>query len=261
MSDNEIFHFDESGSEGGGEASFEAFKEKMKKASAQIAGIKKEEKKHKKKEQKLVKILEKFIKYSEKKELVMLLTRALEQNIPADFLLAVIFLGNEDVQEKAGEYLLIKAPGNMEEADEKSLAFFGDNEEFSLKVRFKLDNWIKNMLIQAEDSPHKLLKNAYDVEYIEMKDETLEDDNDEEEWDDEYNRKKEKKYIEKKILKVVLIQLIIFVMRDYFEQNNITRSYEKIHELAEIIIKGILAKTKENLDRRKAIEGDVAEDI
>jgi len=261
MSDNEIFHFDETGSEGGSEASFEVFKERIKKASAQIAAIKKEEKKHKKKEQKLVKILEKFIKHSEKKELVLLLSRALEQNIPGDFLLSVILLSNNEVWEKTEEYLSLKAPANISEVDEKSLAFFGDTDELPLKARFELDNWIKNMLIQADDNPYKLLKNAYDTEYIEVKDVELEEDEEDEEWYDNYQKKKEKKYIEKKTLKTILVQLISFVIRDYLEQNDLSQSYEKIRELSEFIIKGILAKTRENLDNRKNLKGEVTEDL
>jgi len=261
MGDNEIFHFDESGSEGGSEASFEAFKEKIKKASAQIAGIKKEEKKHKKKEEKLVKLLEKFIKHSEKRELVILLTRALEQNIPADFLLSVILLSNEEVQEKAGDFLSLKAPEHPQESDEKALIFFGDDEELPLKARIELDNWIKAMLLQAEDSPHKLLKNAYDIEYTEIKNEEPEEEDEDEEWYDDYQRKKEKKYLEKKTLKVILVQLLSFIIRDYFEQNRIEHEYEKIRELSEFIIKGILARTKENLDNRKTIKGEVAEEV
>lgn len=57
------------GDEGMSEAAFEKFKERMAKAQAQIAAIKKEEKKQKKKEDELVKILLKFIKTSHKKDL------------------------------------------------------------------------------------------------------------------------------------------------------------------------------------------------
>lgn len=53
--------------EGMDEAAFEAFKEKMKRTAAQIAAIKKEEKKQKKSEQDLTAILLKFVKTSHKK--------------------------------------------------------------------------------------------------------------------------------------------------------------------------------------------------
>lgn len=264
MGDAEIFHFDESGSEGGGEASFEQFKEKFKQASQQIANIKKEEKKHKKKEDRLAKILLKFIKSSQKKELVMLLSRALEQNLPAEFLLAVILLSNQDVMEKAEDYLLLKAPENPDENDEKSLTFFGDSDEFPLKVRIELDRWIKNMMDQAFEVPQKLLKNSFDIEYIEIKRETPDDafdeDEDEESYDD-YQRKQDKKYREEKSVKIILIQLIAFVIQDYFDQKNISEPYDKIRAMAEFIIKGILMKTKEFIDDRKYLKGEVAEEL
>ncbi|MFA6991939.1 MAG: hypothetical protein WC269_01500 [Candidatus Gracilibacteria bacterium] len=266
MGDAEIFHFDEGGSEGGSEGSFEQFKEKFKQASQQIANIKKEEKKHKKKEDRLAKILLKFIKSSQKKELVMLLARALEQNLPAEFLLAVILLSNRDVMEKAEDYLLLKAPENPTEDDEKNLTFFGDSDEFPLKVRIELDHWIKNMLDQASEVPQKLLKNSFDIEYIEIKrdaqDETSEDyDDEDEESYDSYKRKQDKKYREEKTIKVILIQLIAFVIQDYFDQKDISEPYDKIRAMAEFIIKGILMKTKEFVDDRKYLKGEVAEEL
>mgnify|MGYP005669001197 CR=1 FL=1 len=60
-------------------ASFEKFKEKMKRAAAQIKAIKKEEKKRKKKEDELVKILLKFIQTSHKRDLVLVISRALHR--------------------------------------------------------------------------------------------------------------------------------------------------------------------------------------
>jgi len=91
-------------------ASFEKFKEKMRRAAAQIKAIKREETKRKKKEEELVKILLRFIKTSDKKDLVLLISRTLERNIPANFILAAVLLGNEDVQKEVGEYLMLKMP-------------------------------------------------------------------------------------------------------------------------------------------------------
>ena len=86
------------GGEGMDEGAFEAFKEKMRAAAAQIAAIKKEEKKARKKEDELLKILLKFVKSSHNTELVLLISRCLEQNIPAHFILSIVVLGNEEIQ-------------------------------------------------------------------------------------------------------------------------------------------------------------------
>ena len=208
------------GGEGMSEAAFEALKQRMKAASAQIAAIKKEEKKQKKKEDELIKVLLKFIKTSHKTELVLLISRCIEQNIPANFILSVIVLGNEDIQKEIGNYLMLKA----KEDEGKSLIFFGgENKAMPLKLKIEIDRWIKNMLSQAQDRPQKLLKTAF-------------------EYDDE-----------EKILKNVLLQLASFVLRDFLEQNNEEEEYEKLISFSKFILKGILNKTEEFLENQKLI--------
>ncbi len=208
------------GGEGMSEAAFEAFKERMKAAAAQIAAIKKEEKKQKKKEDELIKVLLKFIKTSHKKELVLLISRCIEQNIPANFILAVVLLSNEDIQKEIASYLMLKPSGN----DEKSLTFFGEADQaLPLKLKIEIDHWIKNMLSQAQESPQKLIKTSY-----EMKD-------------------------EEKIIKSIIIQLICFILRDFLEQNKVDEPYEKLYNFSEFILKGILNKTEDFLDNQNLI--------
>ena len=208
------------GGEGMSEAAFEAFKERMKAAAAQIAAIKKEEKKQKKKEDELIKVLLKFIKTSHKKELVLLISRCLEQNIPANFILAVVLLSNEDIQKEIASYLMLKTSGD----DEKSLTFFGEADQaLPLKLKIEIDHWIKNMLSQAQESPQKLIKTSY-----EMKD-------------------------EEKIIKSIIIQLICFILRDFLEQNKVDEPYEKLYNFSEFILKGILNKTEDFLDNQNLI--------
>ncbi|MFH1284091.1 MAG: hypothetical protein ABIH78_00685 [Candidatus Peregrinibacteria bacterium] len=209
------------------EAAFEAFKEKMKHAAAQIAAIKKEEGRQKKKEEELLKILLKFVKTSHKSELVLLISRVLEKNIPANFILAAILLGNEDIKSEVGDFLMLKTPAGTG----TSLMFFGEKDAaMPLKLKIEIDDWIKNMLFQAEESPHKLLKTAYEAEPP----------------SDKPAAKKPA---------AVLIQLLTFVLRDFLEQHDVFKSYENLREFSMFIAKGILAKTKENLDNRDLLAG------
>lgn len=231
------------------ESAFEAFKEKMRAAAAQIAAIKKEEQKHKKKEADLLKILLKFVKTSQKKELTLLISRCLEENIPAEFILAVILLGNEEIQKESEGFLMLKKGINSEEnlseeqnqQSENALVFFSqsDNQTLPLKIRIELDNWLKNLLVQAEEVPQKLIKTAYKVEFIELK----------KEYDFE-----DTKYEEKRTIKTILIQLIAYVLDDFMGQNGLNESREKMFNLAEFIIKGILIKIHENLESRKELK-------
>ncbi len=220
------------------EAAFEAFKEQMKAAAAQIAAIRKEEKKQKQKEDELLKILLKFVKTSQNRELVLLISRALEQNIPANFILAVIVLVYREIQSEVKNFLLLKGVSSID-TDSSALAFFRDDESLPLKIKIELDAWIKELLAQAGEVPQKFLKNAYDIEYIEL--------------DDEFSSFDEKKYKEKKTIKKVLIQIVAFILRDYLGQNKIPFEYEKLKNFSEFILKGILVKTEEALNGRRLL--------
>lgn len=225
--------------EGMSEAAFEAFKERMQAAAAQIAAIKKEEGKQKKKEEELHKILLKFIQHSGKKELTLLIARALEQNIPANFILAIILLGNEDIQREVGNLLMLA--GGVEESVENSKALiFFDEEDQSIPLRLKLemDKWIKNMLSQGEECAHKLIKTAYDIEMVEIESESSFGDS---------------SYEETKNLKPIFTKLMAFVLRDYLEQHKVEESYEKLSDFSHFIISGIITKVQEILENTKLL--------
>jgi hypothetical protein len=219
-------------------AALEQLREKMAAAAAQIAQIQKEEKKQKKKEYDLLKILLKFVKSSQKKDLTLLISRVLEKNIPANFILAIILLGNKEIQQEIGKYLMLNDP----EASEKALIFFGEKDEtLPLKIKIEMDNWIKTLILQAQEKPEKLLKTAYKIEFIEL----------EKEYDFEDTKYKEKKSIHK-----VLIQLIAFIVREFLESHKITEPYSKLRDFSEFILKGMLTKVQETLDNRKLLEGE-----
>jgi hypothetical protein len=229
--------------EGMSEAALEALKERMAAAAAQIAQIKKEEGKQKKKEEELLKILLKFVKTSSKTDLVLLISRVLEQNIPANFILSIIVLSNPEIHQEVGHFKMLdhQQPSADNSSPQKNaLVFFSANDEtLPLKVKIELDNWIKNLLLQSEENPQKLLKTAYEIEMRELP----------KEWDFE-----DAKYERIERIRPVLIQIITSVMREFLEQNDITEPFEKLYDFAKFIITGILNKTKENLDSRKLLQ-------
>lgn len=216
-------------------ASLEKLQERMAAASAQIKQIKKEEKKAKKKEHDLLNILLKFVKSSHKTELTLLITRAIEINVPANFIITIILLGNKEIQEEVGKVLSLSAPTS----DEKALTFFGEDETLPLKVKIELDKWIKDMLAQSEEYPQKMIKTGYKTEFIELEKEY--------EFD-------EQKYEEKRSVQPALINLVSFVVSDYLAQQNLPEPSAKTKDFATFILKGILSKTEENLDQRNLLE-------
>jgi hypothetical protein len=228
-------------------ASFEKFKEKMKRAAAQIKAIKKEEKKRKKKEDELVKILLKFIQTSHKRDLVLVISRALEQNLPANFILAIVLLGNEDIQKEIGKYLMLKGPENQAE-EEKSLTFFREDKTLPLKIKIEIDQWIKNLIYQASESPQKLLQFAYDVVEVEV----AKTEDEDSQLDSQFGETKTEKT---KIISPRLVQLMAHVIFDFLKQNDIEEDITKLKEFSEFLAKGILNKTQEELGNRPKLEG------
>ncbi|PIR54705.1 hypothetical protein COU74_03050 [Candidatus Peregrinibacteria bacterium CG10_big_fil_rev_8_21_14_0_10_36_19] len=229
--------------EGMSESSLEQLRERMKAAAAQIAAIRKEEKKQKQKEDDLLKILLKFIQHSHKSELVLLISRALEQNIPAGFVLAIVLLGNLEIQHHMQTLLAPKEA----HPDQKALIFFNQQDQsLPLKIRIELDNWIKNILESADATPHKLLKYAYKIEKIEI---------------ESSSHFEEAEYKEEKVIKDAIVQLGAFVIRDFLMQNNLDEPLPKLQEFARFILNGILEKTQENLDNRVTLTGESSDII
>lgn len=226
--------------EGMDPASFEKFKERMGRAQAQIAAIKKEEGKQKKKEDKLFKILLHFVKHSHKRDLILLISRCLEHNLPANFILAIVLLGNPEIKEAVGNFLMLE--GQAPSADEKAMVFFREDQTLPLKVRIEIDAWMKGLLNQAEETPQKLLKTAYRIEIIKHEPEHFGADPEIE---------------EKKDVRKELVELVAYVLGDFFKQNNQEDKLANLNQFAHFILSGILKKTQENLDNRAFLEGTV----
>lgn len=231
-------------------AAFERFQERVKAAAAHIQAIRKEEKKRKKKEDELIKILLKFIKSSDKKDLVLLISRVLERNVPANFILAIILLGNEEIQKEVGEYLSLKAGAQQAEQqvaqqkepaaqesgapidhgvpEERSLVFFQTDQTMPLKVRIEIDKWIRDLIFQASEAPQKLLATAYET------DQQAEE--------------------AKLILNKPLVRLTAHIIFSFLRQNGLEEDIVKMKEFAEFLLNGILNRAKEDLGSRKELE-------
>lgn len=215
-------------------ASLEKLRERMAAAAAQIKAIKKEEGKQKKKEDELLKILLKFIKSTHKTTLVLLISRVLEQNVPANFVLAMVLLGNPEIQQAVGNFLMLQRPENLQQ--DQSLIIFGQGDEsFPLKLRIEIDQWIKNMLAQAEELPQKIVKTCYLTKLIELERENN--------WDDP-------EYRQERVVQPSLVKLAAHILDSYMKQNQHQEDSNKIEQFCEFILQGILTKTEENLQNR-----------
>jgi hypothetical protein len=204
-------------------AAFEKFKERMKAAAAQIKAIKVGEQKQKKKEDKIIKILLKFVKNSQKQDIMILLSRVLERNMHPSFVLSIVILGNEALmQGEEGKHLLKQGEIDPKvHKQNQALAFFDKEAVLPLELKIKTDEWMRMIYQQALENAARTLKTGVE------KDGNIVNS---------------------------LIQLTAFILRDFMAQNNQNIDYMKIQRFTAFFMKGIFQKVAETVESQKKIE-------
>jgi len=204
-------------------AAFEKFKERMKAAAAQIKAIKIGEQKQKKKEDKIIKILLKFVKNSQKQDIMVLLSRVLERNMHPAFVLSIVMLGNESlINDGDGESLL--KHGVMDPKiykQNQALVFFDRDAVLPLELKIKTDEWMRMIYEQAMENAIRTLQSGVE------KDGNIANS---------------------------LIQLTSFILRDFMAHNNQNIDYMKIQRFTAFFMKGIFQKVAEKVESQKKID-------
>jgi len=217
VSDFESFGGFDAGGESYDPASFERFKERMKVAAAQIKIIKKQEKKQKKSEDELVRILVKFIKNGKQKDILILVSRLLEMNVPASFLVAVLLISNKEIQEEVGINLLpssaegaaIKSKGNLPDL------YIGESL-LPLRIKIAIISWINEIDQKINDNPARCIKSLYN---------------------------------EQGGVNNTAIQLCVFCLRDFLNSNSIDHDYDKQKNFVSFFLKDLLLKAKNGIKK------------
>lgn len=222
MSSLEFFTPGEGADKGMDAAALERFQERMRANAQAIAALQKSEQKQKKQEDKLSAILAAFIQRNQKTDWVILITRLLEQNVPASFILAVILLADEVVQKTVGieltmpELSLSDAPQHAALQNPEAMSRALQTGQFQsdaipLKIRISLELWSKNLWEAAIAQPYRILTTIMDVE-------------------------------ERPI--TTLVQLTTLVVRDFMEQKGHQQEYDAIRGFAQFVLEGLLKKVR-----------------
>lgn len=225
MSDFEVFSFNEAG-ESYDPAAFERFKEKVKKNAKFVAALRKSEQKQKQKEDVLLKILMRFFQKNQSRGVVLLASRMLEQNIPAAFVLAVIILGNEELQKEAQNVLLLNKPqnagaGGADKTEFSLISAFRD-ESIPLKLKAEIDEWGRGLLEAGLTQPYRLLETALDHEGN---------------------------------VKRIVIDCMANVVQEFLEKSAMQNlSYETTFSFCEFLSHGVLKRVKTELENRRLLE-------
>lgn len=240
MSDMEFFRPGEAG-ESYDPAAFERFKQQMKASAAFVAAARKQEQKQKEKEDKLAKILLKFIQTNQKSGILMLAARLLAENIPPSFILAIILLGNEEIQaelkREVSSLAQIEAPkvGAVEEGvksqsetekaktlSEFSLAAKFENPSLSLKVKAEIDSWGKSIFEAGSSIPFRVIETALNPEGN---------------------------------IKKVVIDCTANVLDDYLASNNMPQvEYDTCFSFCEFLMRGIMQALKKQIENQKELK-------
>lgn len=227
MSDFESFGGFEAGRESFDPAAFERFKERMAAAAAQLKALQKQEQKQKKSEDELIKILLKFIQSGKKKDILLLVSRLLEMNVPAAFIVSLLLISNKDMQDQLGLRLL--PSGEVEQAVEESTNLpdlYIGGEILPLKVKIAMINWIQEVTKKVNDHPHRTLKTVVDPDGQ---------------------------------VHLTAIQLGSFCLRDFMEEQDVPHEYDQLKEFVSFFLNDLLQKVAEDLKNRKELDVDQGE--
>ena len=200
-------------------ASFERFKQRMKAAAAQLKALQKAEQKQKKTEDDLVKILLKFIKTGTQKDILLLVSRLLELNVPAGFIVSVLLLSNPDIQKELGLKMLPE--GELQQDKHTTLPdTYIQGKTLPLRVKIAIDAWSHEIDKRVSTSPHRCLKTLIDPDGL-----------------------------------VILpaIQLASFCMRDFLEEQGIKTEYNKLKDFSNFLLQGIMKKAQEQVENQKEL--------
>lgn len=161
MSDFESFSgSDASLNTGSTPESFKEFQSRMQVASAQIKSLRSWEGKQRKKEVNLIDLLSKFIKNQSsdpaQQDLIVYITKLLELNLPAAFIISLIILNYPELQQESG--LILLKPENLATANYNDLLpdLFQVGQALPAWAKLALNSWFELVQSSALQARHKL---------------------------------------------------------------------------------------------------------
>lgn len=215
----------ESGSPKASETSDEIFRDQQGKTQAAVKAIKKAEARAKKKDSQLAKVIGRFLMTNSNTQVMILIARCLGHNIPAGFILGLLALVEPEAQEEfekliRGSVQLFTAPeqGNHVLAERQGEF---DTGRLPKQVKQAIDVWAQDLLEFSLTQPVRLLATAVSPEGD---------------------------------IFASLSQLATFLLQQYLASENINAEYKGTHNFAELLLKNIFEKVREQMKNTKELE-------
>jgi len=213
MSLENFFGLEEGESQGSAEAA-EIFREKMRKNAKAIKAMAKNQQKQKQKEDKLAKILIGYLRDQSKSDIVYLIIRLLEQNIPGAFILAILMIADPRLEQQLEVDL-------KENSNETLMQSFSGVATLPENIKAELNAWGDEILKAGLLRPQKTLDSVLTPEHK---------------------------------LKSLVLDLIDFALEEYFERTGLNFSEDKIRKFALLAVQSVLIQLKDTAEKQSDTE-------
>ncbi len=207
------------------EISDDVFREQQKKTQTSRTALKKAEQKARDKDQRLATVIGRFLQTNSNTEVMLLIARCLDHNIPAGMILGLLALiepeAKEEFEKLMGEAVqLLSSP----ESGSRSLVEQSQFDAATLPEHIKktIDTWGHGLLKFGLTQPTRLLTTAISPE---------------------------------EVLFPSLSQLATFLLRQYLQNEKINVEYDSTHAFAELLLTNVLKQIKTQLKETKELEG------
>lgn len=229
MADLESFFGADTGGESIDPAAFERFKQRMQAAAAQLQAQQKQEQKQKQTEDELIKILMRFIHSGKRQDLLLLILALLERNVPASFILSILLISHQELQQEMKVFLLpagtvaeqkpSEVMNGLTDENKQNLPDYPlGNEVLPLQVKIAITHWLKEIAQRVEEKSHRVINTA----------------------------------MEDGVLVSPVIQLAVFCLRDFLEQHKISCEYQQLKNFMTFMLNDIVARQAQKIsDQQK----------
>jgi flavodoxin len=153
----------------------EQFQEQMAQAQAALQKLQKEEGKAKKRDYALANLLSRFVKSNQDQDVLKLIVICLNIDIPVNFIVAILSIGYQEIQDEINLQLKKDPPPSLSEKEEKKFMDGVEKEEGKLEskqafdekhlpdeVKKRINEWVRDILLLSLENKKKMLETVYE---------------------------------------------------------------------------------------------------
>lgn len=199
----------------GSAESQEQFQEQMRESARAIAGMTAHQAAQKKKEDKLATLLIRLMRDSGKSDILFLVVKLLEENVPGAFILAILSIADNEMEKE------LIANFSVGKADESALSTIQGGDLIPDEIKHQLNAWGESILSAGMMMPNKTLQTVLTPDQK---------------------------------LKSLILDLLQFSLEEYFPKHGLDFSEDKIRQVALLSIQSVLLQLRDAADKRTDAE-------